>query len=126
MQCLRDSSQDVAMAFYSAAQSMSSSQIKALCKRQVTTSNERSWGWAEEGAFKPLGVWATLGHDKTGDGIERGCFARTVWPKQSNNLAPVQLHAEFPDHDPRPTSYRHSLLPLPTFQSHWKSCLTPG
>ena len=51
------------MAFYSQAQSLSSADIVALCKRQVQTNQEREWGWAEDGAFKPLSVWATLGHD---------------------------------------------------------------
>ena len=51
------------MAFYSQAQAMSSDQIKALCKRHVTASHESQWGWAENGAFKPLNVWAKIGHD---------------------------------------------------------------
>ena len=51
------------MAFYAQARTLGTSGIVALCKRQVTTTQEKEWGWAEGGAYKPLNVWANLGHD---------------------------------------------------------------
>ena len=49
------------MAFYAQAQQMSTGNIVALCRRQTTVVNEREWGWADEGTFKPLSEWEKQG-----------------------------------------------------------------
>ena len=51
------------MDFYRKAKAMSASDVQALCKRHATHQLSQEWGWAEEGAFKPLGVWAIEGWD---------------------------------------------------------------
>ena len=63
IQWLRDSSPDVFHNFYQLARGMNSGQIEALCKRQVSFSHQKQWGWAADGAYKPLSVWAKDGYD---------------------------------------------------------------
>ena len=42
---------------------MNSGQIEALCKRQISFSHLKQWGWAADGAYKPLSVWAKDGYN---------------------------------------------------------------
>ena len=44
--------------FYRKAETMSSSELAALCKRDVSISRNNFQGWHENGLFKPLTVWA--------------------------------------------------------------------
>ena len=63
VQWLRDAPSSMYQDFYRKARAMSAGDVQALCKRHVTHQISQDWGWAEEGAFKPLAVWATDGWD---------------------------------------------------------------
>ena len=49
--------------FYQLASTMTSAQVEVLCTRQITATQEQSWGWANSGEFRPLGYWKSQGYD---------------------------------------------------------------
>ena len=48
--------------FYRACQSLTSENIWAQCDRTVTITKSKHSGWADNGEYKPLGVWEVLGY----------------------------------------------------------------
>ena len=81
IQWLRNMAPEQYNNFYQLASTMCTQQIEALVRRQVSTSKEEARCFAEDGEFRPLSFWKTLGYD--GEAIEAKAPAedRKIDPK---------------------------------------------
>ena len=93
VQWLRDSNPEVFRSFYQQARSMSSSQVQALCKRQVHHVHQKEWGWVADGAYKPLSVWQKEGYNA--DDIVKNAQPddKKVDPTYGWDLYRIRVHA---------------------------------
>ena len=63
IQWLRNMAPEQYNNFYQLASTMCTQQIEALVRRQISTSKEQTRSFAEDGEFRPLSFWKTLGYD---------------------------------------------------------------
>ena len=71
---------------------MNSGQIEALCKRQISFSHQKQWGWAANGAYKPLSAWATEGYNVKDIEEKASPEDRKVDPTYGWELFRVRVH----------------------------------
>ena len=63
MQWLRNETPANFQNFYQLAAKVTAKETEALIRCTATVAKEQSWGYAEEGQFRPLGYWKQQGYD---------------------------------------------------------------